>query len=392
MNRRLVILSLALLTLFSAGFVVMLARQPQQNNALVPSPLPVEPAKATDVTGKTVASAKVFLTTLDDTQRARVTLPFDSELKTRWSNFPIGMVPRNGLRQGDLSAEQQQAVLNLLAVALSKRGLQKVKEIMDGDEVLRKNEGGNPGGPMSPGPNTSPGSTSPNPPPGGQGRPRGMNPGFGRDNYYLAFFGTPSLTEPWMIQFGGHHLAINVTVVGKSNVMTPSLPAAQPAIYKLNGETVRPLGRESDKAFELINSLDPTQQKQAILSYQVSDLVLGPGQDGKTVQPEGIKVSALTSPQQEKLLEVVNEWVGILNDEAAAAKMAEIKRNLAETWFAWSGPTTNGSAAYFRFQGPTLWIEYSPQRQRGNGGLDPTHIHTVYRDPTNDYGARLLKR
>jgi hypothetical protein len=379
--------------LLSAGFVVMLARQPHQTNALVLPPLPVEPAKETDVTGQTVATAKAFLATLDDAQRARVSLPFDSDLKTRWSNFPIGMVPRNGLRQGDLSAEQHQAVLNLLAVALSKRGLQKVKEIMDGDEVLRKNEAGNPGGPMGPGPNTSPGSTPPNPPPGGQGRPpRGMNPGFGRDNYYLAFFGSPSLTEPWMIQFGGHHLAINVTIVGKSNVMMPSLPAAQPAIYKLNGETVRPLGRENDKAFELINSLDATQQKQAILSYQVSDLVLGPGQDGKTVQPEGIKVSALTSRQQEKLLEVVNEWVGILNDEAAAAKMAEIKTNLAETWFAWSGPTTNGSAAYFRFQGPTLWIEYSPQRQRGSGGLDPTHIHTVYRDPTNDYGARLLKR
>ena len=28
---------------------------------------------------------------------------------------------------------------------------------------------------------------------------------FGRDNYYLALLGTPSLTEPCMIQFGGHH-------------------------------------------------------------------------------------------------------------------------------------------------------------------------------------------
>ena len=72
---------------------------------------------------------------------------------------------------------------------------------------------------------------------------------FSRDEYYLAFLGAPSLTEPWMIQFGGHHLAINVTIVGKTNVMTPSLPAAQPATYKLNGETVRPLGRENDKGF-----------------------------------------------------------------------------------------------------------------------------------------------
>jgi hypothetical protein len=72
--------------------------------------------------------------------------------------------------------------------------------------------------------------------------------------------------------------------------------------------------------------------------------------------------------------------------------MAEIKANLPETWFAWSGPTTNGGAAYYRIQGPTLLIEYSPQRMRGGNDLDVTHIHTIYRDPTNDYGARLVKR
>ena len=59
-----------------------------------------------------------------------------------------------------------------------------------------------------------------------------------------------------------------------------------------------------------------------------------------------------------------------------------VKANLPQTYFAWSGPTTNGSAAYFRIQGPTLVIEYAPQ-----GGVD--HIHTIYRDPTNDYGAKL---
>ncbi len=177
--------------------------------------------------------------------------------------------------------------------------------------------------------------------------------------------------------------------------MTPSLPAAQPAIYQLNGETVRPLGRENDKSFALINSQDAAQQKQAILNYQVSDLVLGPGQDGKTIQPEGIKANALTAAQREMLWDLAHEWVGILNDEASTAKMAEIKSNIAETWFAWSGPSgpnSNGKAAYFRIQGPTLLIEYSPQRVRGASDLDTKHIHTIFRDPTNDYGARLVKR
>jgi hypothetical protein len=188
-----------------------------------------------------------------------------------------------------------------------------------------------------------------------------------------------------MIQFGGHHLAINVTVVGSNSVLTPSLPAAQPATYTLNGQTIRPLGRENDKGFALINALSAAQQKHAILSYDVKDLVLGPGNDGKVIQPEGILASELDPKQQALLLDVVHEWVGILNDEAAAAKMAEIKSNLPKTYFAWSGSTTNGGLAYYRVQGPTLVIEYAPQQG------DLNHIHTIYRDPTNDYGAKLVK-
>ncbi|MEN3327687.1 MAG: hypothetical protein V7638_2494 [Acidobacteriota bacterium] len=393
MKRTAVIASLCLLVLVAGVWMLLAARRRQQNVKTDAAPAAVEPAKETDVTGKTVAAANAFLAGLDEAGRAKVSFPFNSdEKRRRWSNFPVGMVPRNGMRLGDLNPAQRAAAMQLLAVALSARGLQKVKEIMEGDEVLKNSEEGR-AGPIAgggPPPNAPAGGPPPGMAPGGSRA--GMDPGFGRDNYYLAFYGAPSLTEPWMIQFGGHHLAINVTIVGKNNVMTPSLPAAQPAVYKLNSETVRPLGRENDKGFELVKSLDESQQKQAILSYQVNDLVLGPGQDGKMVQPEGIKVSALNVSQQQKLLDVVYEWVGILNDEAAAIKMAEVKANLPETWFAWSGPTTNGSPAYFRVQGPTLWIEYSPQRLRGNTGLDNNHIHTIYRDPTNDYGAKLVQQ
>ncbi len=92
--------------------------------------------------------------------------------------------------------------------------------------------------------------------------------------------------------------------------MTPSLPAAQPAKYTLNGQTIRPLGRENDKGFALINALNAAQQKQAILNYAVKDLVLGPGNDGKVIQPEGILASELDARQQGMLLDVVHEWSG----------------------------------------------------------------------------------
>ena len=232
--------------------------------------------------------------------------------------------------------------------------------IMNGDEVLKNAGGGGTGGRQ------------------GRGGVR-----FGLDEYYFALLGAPSTSAPWMLQFGGHHLAINVTVVGAQNVMTPSLPATQPAKYVLNGQTIRPLGHENDKGFALVNALTSEQQKQAILNYQVSDLVLGPGQDGKAIAPEGIRASAMTAAERTMLLDLAHEWVGILNEGAAKAKMTEIEANLPQTYFAWSGATRNGGLAYYRIQGPTVVIEYAPQQ----GDLD--HIHTIYRDPTNDYGAKL---
>jgi hypothetical protein len=276
------------------------------------------------------------------------------------------------LRFGDMTSRQREAALALVAAALSREGYQKVTDIMNGDEVLKNAGGGRTGGRQG-GAGTA-----------AAGR-RGGGVRFGLDEYYIALLGTPSATAAWMIQFGGHHLAINVTVVGPNTVMTPSLPAAQPAKYILNGQTIRPLGRENDKGFALINALNAAQQKHAILNYEVKDLVLGPGADGKVIQPEGILASDLDANQQALLLDVVHEWVGILNDEAAAAKMAEIKANLPRTYFAWSGSTKNGGLAYYRIQGPTLIIEYAPQQ----GDLD--HIHTIYRDPTNDYGAKLVR-
>jgi hypothetical protein len=314
--------------------------------------------------GDVVAAANAFLATLDAPKRAAALFPFGSEQKSKWSNLPGPMFQRNGVRLGDLDAKQRQAVHTLLRAALSAQGYQKVLDIMAGDEVLRTQGGGVGGGRLS----------------------------FGSDNYYVDFLGTPSATEPWMLQFGGHHLALNVTMVGRNSALTPSLPAAQPASFTLEGRLVRPLGDEYDKAFALINALDPSQQKEAILGFAMRDLVLGPGQDGKTIVPEGIKGSRLNASQQAMLLDLAGEWVDILNDEGAAARMAEIRSNLADSYFAWSGPTTKGRAAYFRIQGPTVVIEYAPQGRETGTDQGVDHIHTIYRDPTNDYGARFARR
>lgn len=326
--------------------------------------VPAAGAPAT-TTARVVAAAQAVLTSLDESGRAKVQFPFEGPQKTRWSNLPTGIFARQGLRLGDLTPNQHAAVMTLLSTALSANGFRKVTQIMQGDEYLRTTGGGR----------------------GGRGGRAGGGGGlvFGDDEYYLAFLGPPSTTSPWMLQFGGHHLAINLTMAGSQASMTPSLPAAEPATFTFEGREIRPLGAEIDKGFALVNSLDAAQRGRAVLNYRVADLVLGPGQDGRVIQPEGIPASALSPAQQQALLEVVREWAGIMADGYAEARMAEIRATLPQTYFAWSGETAPGSVSYFRIQGPTLVIEFAPQ-----GSLN--HIHTIYRDPTNDYGARLVAK
>jgi len=340
-------------------------------------------------TARIVAAAQAVVATLDEAGRAKVQFPFDGPQKTRWSNLPSGIFQRQGLRLGDLTPAQRTAVMSLLSTALSQEGYRKVTEIMRGDEVLRTADGGGASrGGAAPAGVAPGGAPAPGAPAGGRARGgRGGGGGviFGQDEYFLAFVGTPSTSTPWMLQFGGHHLAINLTLAGSQASMTPSLQAAQPAIYTFEGREIRPLGRENDKGFELINALDAAARSQAILGYQVSDLVLGPGQDGRVIQPEGVRASTLSPAQQNLLMEIVREWAGIAHESFAEPRMAQLRANLPDTYFAWSGPTTNGSVMYYRIQGPTLVIEYAPQ-----GTVD--HIHTIYRDPTNDYGAKLAAK
>jgi hypothetical protein len=130
--------------------------------------------------------------------------------------------------------------------------------------------------------------------------------------------------------------------------------------------------------------LDADQKKQAVLGEKPKNLVLGPGQDGKTIPTEGLKCAALKEDQRAALMDLIGAWIHILPKDAAATRMAALKAKIDETYFVWYGPITNGSPAYYRIQGPALLIEYAPQ-----GGTN--HIHTIIRDPNNDYGKELTK-
>jgi len=271
-----------------------------------------------------------------------------------WSNYPVSDVPRPGLKLGSLTTPQREAAMKMLQELLSSKGYEKVMQIMGSDQALADG---------------------------------GTNFTSGRDAYTLAIFGTPNEKTPWMVEFNGHHLGLNVVIAGSQGALTPTLTGAQPSVYQSGGKTVRVLADENDKAFDLLGTFDEAQRKKVILNYAIGDLVLGPGHDGEVIVPEGLKASSMTTKQKEMLIDLISQWAGIINDAYVQARMKEIRAGINDTYFAWSGPTThaagkNGSA-YYRIQGPHVIIEFSPQ---GVGG-DPTmHVHTIYRDPLNNYG------
>ena len=259
---------------------------------------------------------------------------------------------------GNLSDASKAAWLTIMQTTMSKEGFDRVMGEQNADGALAAQPSG--------------------------GGPGGLK--FGVQYYWVAVIGTPSATTPWQWQWGGHHVTVNATVSGSSVSLTPSFIGAQPATFDESGAKVRPIGDIEEEAYALVNSLDAAQKSKAVRGTKLIDLILGPGQDGKKVAAEGLAGADMTPAQQAAMLHLIAHYGGLVNDEDSAARLADLKANLATTSFAWYGPTTAGSGMYFRVTGPTVVIEYSGQSM---GGDPSNHIHGIYRDPTNDYGAAI---
>lgn len=274
-----------------------------------------------------------------------------------WTNFPISDVPRSGLRLGDMTSSQHDAAFQLLRIALSERGYSKVQDILSADQALAD-----------------------------KGQPFAS----GRANYVLGIFGQPNLQDVWMIQFGGHHLGLNIALHGAEAALAPVLTGAQPTNYDISNAK-RALAAENDKAFSLLHSLTESQLDEAVIEHPVSDLITGPGEDQTKISDAGVRVSTFDSNQRDMLFDLILEWAGILNDVHAAPRLAELEAGLDETFFAWSGPQTHqperNGEAYFRITGPNLIIESAPQFP---GGDLTQHVHTVYRDHMRAYGRSFV--
>lgn len=315
---------------------------------------------------ETTAAAQAFLATLSDEQREAVLYDYtDATKTTSWSNFPVTFVERAGLNLADLTAEQQAAAMTVLQALLSDEGYTTVAEIIEGDRYLLDNSS----------------STEES-----------------LGQYYIAFFGDPSDASAWEVQFGGHHLGINATLDGTQGTITfaPTHLGSQPAVYTdSTGTQVQPLAGMYETAFAFYNSLTAEQQAALYQGEEVQAMVCAPG--GTCTYPTGTGLSAaeLTDEQRQLLLAVVANWVGLADQQTTDAAMAEIEATLDQTWINWSGATVydmaTGDGIYFQVSGPDVYIEFASQQGSAGADVDGVttagwgHIHTIYRNPSNDY-------
>ncbi len=296
-----------------------------------------------------------LLVSLDDAQRQKATYTFDDPERLNWHFIPK---QRDGLALQDMQPHQRHYAMAMLNSALSNRGFSKAVSIMALEQILHEMENNSPR----------------------------RNPLL----YHFYVFGRPEVGKTWGWRVEGHHLSVNITLVnGQQIVSTPAFLGANPAHVKSGPMAgLRVLGQEEDLARELLASLDDIQRKRVIVTTEAPrDVINGPGRKAEPLQPAGLAAAELKGKQRRILMTLVREYVSTLRPELAKQELTRIREaGVDKIHFAWAGSEKPGEGHYYRIQGPTFILEYD------NTQNDANHVHTVWRDFTNDFGEDLLRK
>jgi hypothetical protein len=307
-----------------------------------------------------VPFAEAFKATLSSTQVAALQRSYSKTDAQKWSNLPAADVPRVGINLGALSSTQLAAFQRLMSSVLALNVLNEGYDEMLGDLIADDYL------------STVNKSTT-----------------YGAGYFYLSFLGTPSTTGLWEIHFTGHHYTQPyVFNAGQLTGVTPAFRGVEPmAALTANNRTYQPIEQERQVFATLLTGLSSSEQATAKLSSTFSDLVLGPGQDGKFPATKvGLPVSSLSTAKQALIMNAIKLYVNDLEPSMATGILAKYTAELANTYVAYSG-TTSVSAQndYVRIDGPSVWIEFS--YQHGAVIQGSPHPHSVWRDHTSDYGG-----
>lgn len=348
-----------------------------------------------------------LLDALSAAQRAAATWPLDDDERVRWYYTPTD---HGGLPLTEMSSAQHRLVWRLVAAGLSEAGYNTAAVIAGQENVLDRFEGF--------------GTDF--------GRERGRDPLL----YWVAVFGEPSATATWSWRVGGHHLSLHFAIVdGAVASTTPCFMGADPASVPLLGPHLhRPLAAAEDLGRELARSLTGSQVALAVLSsaappdlVTVNRTVLRDGDnslplpllwrgrfereidsllakmqsdleatlgttEAETARlafsrtPKGVATADLRADQRDLLDTLLRSYVDRIDDRLADAEWSRVQSHADELHFLWAGSLEPGRPHYYRIQGGDLFVEYDNAQRGGN------HVHTVWRDLSNDFGGDPLAR
>ncbi len=332
-------------------------------------------------------AASNLLTALAPHQRRQAHFSFPAqEARTDWHFTPVA---RGGLPFANMDRHQRRKAEQLIATGLSRSGYVTASTIVGLEMTLDFKEGW-------------------------------TWPDTGRNGqlYYVSIFGQPSDTDAWGWRFEGHHISLNFTIVkGQIVAPTPTFFGSNPAEMPLSAvASLRPLAGVEDLARDLIHSLDEGQRAAVILAPTApSDMVtsnhrqIAEGQLhlGETAieqwreaaglehshidalrysnHPKGLAAASMNGGQREILQALIGEYIHRMPDELAEIEAARLhKTGIEQVHFAWAGGIERRQGHYYRLQAPNFLVEYD------NTQNDANHIHSVWRDPANDFGADIL--
>jgi hypothetical protein len=307
---------------------------------------------APDRPHSTAAALQKLVESLPVDQKLSAGLPLDHPERFNWHYVPRR---RAGVEFKVMSQDSRGRLDQLLQTELSPHGFQTARQIMALDQILFEIE---------------------------------RSPIRDAEAYSLVYFGDPGNVSRWAWRFEGHHLSMNFTYEGAKRVSTtPMFYGANPAAVQHGPQKgTRTLAKEEDQGRRLLLALSQAGRTTAVLSATPpSDIVTRAARTVQIGEPQGLSYGAMNEQQRHMLLELVAVYLGRLSDEAAAEKREEIAREgLENLHFAWAGGDQPGTPHYYRIHGPTLLIEYDNTQNQAN------HIHTVIRDPRNDFGEDPL--
>ncbi|WP_321472599.1 DUF3500 domain-containing protein [uncultured Paludibaculum sp.] len=314
-------------------------------------------------------AAERFLASLTNEQRGRTMFAVDDPEWRKWMNQHFYV--RQGVSFQEMSGTQRDAAFGVLETALSARGLKLTRDIMRLNETLAELSND--------------------------------HEFLGEWRYHITVMGKPSATEPWGFQLDGHHIIINYFVLGDQVVMTPFFAGSEPVTAtsgKYKGISI--LQDEQSRGLEMLRHLDKAQQAKAVLNpektknYNLTEAF----RDNIVLDYAGARAASFTQPQRKQLLDLVDLYVGNMDEGHAKVRMDEVKKRIERTSFAWIGGSDDSSVYYYRIHSPVILIEFDHQQPANlrKFAKDPSmptrqHIHCVVRTPNgNDYGKDLLRQ